>query len=466
MSMPHTVEKVSGSSMAAFDEVLDNIILRPEQKSPYNRIFVVPAYTGITDALLESSCGQEPGVFQYLLTGDNKWERKLEEVAQRLLLVNDSLFADPMLRRKADTFILERVSRTKDWINGLIRGHLIMNREHWLEIREKLASIGEAHSAYNTALKAKRYGVNAKFIDSSRKQNETHQQRDRNVADSLLQRDLTKELPVVTAHRTSEVEKCFHNDRRYGDLTLSRIACLTNAKRAVIHKGNLLYSGDPSIVEPKEAVPIRQSNYQVAKEFTAISKETIHPIALKELSKKNIELQVKCTFNPEHPGTLITNDSKAKGEKIEIVTGMEGVCHLEVVQTDHNEETERLKRQFKSIPNTTLLHQTMIGNTFNCYFDCEMSSFGEILTRTKKLLPGAVTTVKQVALLSVFNIASHGNSALSLGRNALKEQGITPIYSHPSEEADCILFVVSGAQFTASVRALHSAFVEGNPVHC
>lgn len=42
--MSHTVEKVSGSSMVAFDTVLDNIILKPDLHARCNRILVVPAY--------------------------------------------------------------------------------------------------------------------------------------------------------------------------------------------------------------------------------------------------------------------------------------------------------------------------------------------------------------------------------------------------------------------------------------
>ncbi len=49
--MSYTVEKIGGTSMTAFDAVLDNILLRPAQ--PYGRVFVVSAYSGITDALLE-----------------------------------------------------------------------------------------------------------------------------------------------------------------------------------------------------------------------------------------------------------------------------------------------------------------------------------------------------------------------------------------------------------------------------
>lgn len=55
--MTFTVEKIGGTSMTAFDAVLDNIILRP--KTPYNRIFVVSAYGGMTDALLECKKNQQ-----------------------------------------------------------------------------------------------------------------------------------------------------------------------------------------------------------------------------------------------------------------------------------------------------------------------------------------------------------------------------------------------------------------------
>ncbi len=57
--MTFTVEKIGGTSMTAFDAVLDNILLRPQ--NPYNRIFVVSAYGGMTDALLECKKPVSPG---------------------------------------------------------------------------------------------------------------------------------------------------------------------------------------------------------------------------------------------------------------------------------------------------------------------------------------------------------------------------------------------------------------------
>ena len=52
--MAHTVEKIGGTSMSRFGEVMNNVIVAGRSGSAlYNRIFVVSAYSGITNILLE-----------------------------------------------------------------------------------------------------------------------------------------------------------------------------------------------------------------------------------------------------------------------------------------------------------------------------------------------------------------------------------------------------------------------------
>ena len=49
-----TVEKIGGTSMSGFDEVLKNIIIGNRKPSEmYNRVFVVSAYNNVTNWLLE-----------------------------------------------------------------------------------------------------------------------------------------------------------------------------------------------------------------------------------------------------------------------------------------------------------------------------------------------------------------------------------------------------------------------------
>jgi aspartate kinase len=48
-----TVEKIGGSSMSKFGDVMSNIIMKPcGECSYYNRIFVVSAYNNVTNWLL------------------------------------------------------------------------------------------------------------------------------------------------------------------------------------------------------------------------------------------------------------------------------------------------------------------------------------------------------------------------------------------------------------------------------
>lgn len=46
------VEKIGGTTMSRFGEVLSNVILK-DKDDIYNRIYVVSAYSGITNELLE-----------------------------------------------------------------------------------------------------------------------------------------------------------------------------------------------------------------------------------------------------------------------------------------------------------------------------------------------------------------------------------------------------------------------------
>ncbi|MCG9633109.1 aspartate kinase [Vibrio sp. Isolate30] len=453
--MSHTVEKISGSSMAAFDAVLDNIILKPEPRARYNRILVVPAYKGITDALLESKKNSEPGVYHYALDGSNLWESKLDSVLQRLLLVNESVFADPMVRRKADDFIIKRTTDTRRWIRENLSSKRLQTK-----IREQLAAIGEVHSAYNTALKAKRYGVQTKFIDLADSSNDSSQSFDTKVRNNLADVDLSCELPVVAAYSTHEINNTCQHDRRYGDLTLSRIAAITDAKQAIIHKSHHLSSGDPILIGEGQVSPMSNSNYQVVNQLSALSNDVVHPAAIAELSEKNIDLHMRCTFEPEHPGTFISRDHCSTEHKVELVSGKEDVCSLKVELKNHSTDLNQLEKQLQLQSEFNLLHKYMKGNVAHYYFNCEVGHFGAILTKVKKLVPDSDITIQQVALLSVLGSKIEPEKTLLKGCHALERNGIKPLHTYKSENKNSVKFVVSSAHYRASSCALHDAFLQ------
>ena len=107
----HTVEKIGGTSMSRFSELMDTILIGNRQGSAlYNRIFVVSAYGGITNLLLEHKKTGEPGVYARFAEAENElaWKENLDQVRKEMLTKNAELFSNDD-SHQADQFILERI---------------------------------------------------------------------------------------------------------------------------------------------------------------------------------------------------------------------------------------------------------------------------------------------------------------------------------------------------------------------
>ena len=72
--MTHTVEKIGGTSIADSEAALNNVFLpRSRKGDPYNRIFVVSAYAGMTNELLEDKKTKDPGVYTLYSHSESDW---------------------------------------------------------------------------------------------------------------------------------------------------------------------------------------------------------------------------------------------------------------------------------------------------------------------------------------------------------------------------------------------------------
>ena len=154
--------------MSQFQDVLQNIIKGNRKGDEYyNRIFVVSAYNNVTNWLLEHKKTGEPGIYNKFLRGED-YSSALDSFCQRLLLINDR-FADIGLDLKeARDFIRFRIDQAKTLLYSLGKvlasGYVNMADIH-LAAREILASIGEAHSGWNSVNILNNNGINARFID-------------------------------------------------------------------------------------------------------------------------------------------------------------------------------------------------------------------------------------------------------------------------------------------------------------
>jgi aspartate kinase len=91
-----------------------------------------------------------------------------------------------------------------------------------------------------------------------------------------------------------------------------------------------LSSADPKLVGIDKSIPVGKTNYIIADQLADVGMEAIHPKAAKPLELAGVKIRIKNTFEPDHPGTIISNDYVSPQPRIEIVSGTDKVIAFEV----------------------------------------------------------------------------------------------------------------------------------------
>ena len=465
----HTVEKIGGTSMSQYEAVRDNVIYRGCRSSElYNRIFVVSAYGGVTDKLLEAKKTDEPGVFGLFASARDEgcWEQALEDLKAEFHRINDELFGSGIQRNRANRFIDERMEDAHSCLSDLEsvcqHGHFNLG-SHLNTVREMLASQGEAHSAWNLVELLKGEGIRARFVDLTGWKTDKHLSLDERILSAFRDVDLENELAVVTgyAHTRDGLMTTF--DRGYSEMTFSRVAVLTQAEEAIIHKEFHLSSADPRLVGADNAVPIGRTNYDVADQLANLGMEAIHPKAAKGLRQADIPLRVKNTFEPEHNGTLVTGDYVSDSPCVEIIAGRKDIYAIECVEQNMMGEIHRYDQDILNAIarfRGEIVTKDITANSITHYLATNLKTAKRIRAAIEEAHPGSRIQVRKVAIVSAIGSDMKVPGILSKAVTALSDANISVQAMHQSMRQVDMQFVLDEEDYDEAVRSLHHALVE------
>lgn len=328
-----TVEKIGGTSMTQFKDCLNNIIIGKRTKSDfYNRIFVVSAYSNVTNWLLEHKKTGEPGIYVKFVNNED-YCTALDELCEKLIKLNRTFEEIGLDQNEADNFIKKRIETAKNYLLSMhkVAGSGYVNKNNiYLAAREILASIGEAHSAFNSVNIIKNHGYNVKFVDLCGFDDSESLTIDERIKKEFSNINFNETICVATGYTkgTEGIMRAF--DRGYSEITFSKIAVTVGATEAVIHKEFHLSSADPKLVGEDKSIVVGRTNFMVADQLADVGMEAIHPKASKPLELAGINIRIKNTFEPEHPGTIISRDYVSENAKIEIVSGTDKVLAVDI----------------------------------------------------------------------------------------------------------------------------------------
>ena len=463
----HTVEKIGGTSISQFDIVLNNIIQYGRKKNElYNRIFVVSAYGGITDLLLENKKTGKPGIFQKFRLQDPNWNSAVDEVRVKMKEINSRFISLGLDSSEADKFIDERITGIRSCLTYLRQlcsyGHFHLD-EYLPMVREMISSVGEAHSAFNTANILRHRGINAMFVDLSGWKEEKNLPFDEKIRTVFEGMDLTNELPIVTGYTQCSEGIMETYDRGYSEITFSKIATITGAIEGIIHKEYHLSTGDPKLIGPNKVKVIGQTNFDVADQLADLGMEAIHPKASKSMERSNIPIRVKNIFQPEHPGTVISNSAYQGGPpRVEMVTGRKKLVGIEIWDPDMVGQCGydyKLLSYFTKY-NISYITKNTNANTITHYIPRETKFLKECILDLCKVFPTAEIREYEVAMVCAIGSNMKVPGILAKAANALSEAKINILALDQCMRQVNMQFIVCEEDFEKAILVLHKKLVE------
>ncbi len=453
-----SVEKIGGTSMTAFADVVKNIITyKRTGKDLYNRIFIVSAYSGVTNWLLEDKKTGAPGIYHHFIN-QKDFHQSLAELIVKLKEINKSYVGLGLDLKVADDFIETRINDAEKYLSSLadvLASGYVSQENIFQAAREILASIGESHSAFNSVNILKNSNINAILVDLSGFHDSEPLTIDQRVHQTLRNIDFANNITFVTGYTKGTEGIMREFDRGYSEVTFSKVAVAVRADEAIIHKEYHLSSADPNLVGIENCVPVGYTNYDVADQLADVGMEAIHPKAAKPLEINNINLRIKNTFEPDHPGTLITKNYVGMKKRVEVITGSDKVIIIDIhdpLMVGSVGYDLKIMQDFAQFDISYICKSTSANSISLVIWEKDYKA--ELI----KLLESKYQTiiVKKVAIVCLIgtNIDQPGvlgKAAVSLGENNVNILAI----SHSLRQVN-IQFVIERDKFKEAIKVLNS----------
>jgi len=443
--------------MSRFSELINNVILH-DRNDVYGRIYIVSAYAGVTNDLLEHKKTGQPGIYQ-LFEDQQNYPVKMIALRKHLFKLNESFVSAGLDLEKANDFIGDRIDQAINILRSMdnvMSSGYVSRKELFLAARELLASLGEMHSAYNSANILESKGYKTTYVDLSGWDDSRQLTIDERIKDSFAKIDPFSTICFATGYTKGTEGIMREFDRGYSEVTFSKVAVILGASEAIIHKEYHLCSGDPLVIGEENTGPVCNTNYDVADQLADVGMEAIHPKASKPLEVKSIPIRVKNAFDPGHPGTLITKTFIAPESKVEIVTGSDGVLCLEIHDTRMVGEVGfdlRIMQVFNQ-HKVSYISKMTNANTIDLVIE-EKDCTANFLNELSELFERVST--KPVAIVCAIgsNIAQPG--IMAKAAQSLAKDGINILAVSQTTRQTNMQFIVQREQFAKAQRALHAA---------
>jgi aspartokinase/homoserine dehydrogenase 1 len=309
------VLKFGGSSIGSSENILR--VKKIIEEQPVQVVVVVSAFHGITDQLLELA--------KHAASRDKYFFRLFNEIEIKHLDTVNNLFDEPL---RTDV-LLQVNSFLKELIN-IINGVYLLN-DLTPKIQDKILSFGEVLSSYIIS----KIIANSELIDVK-----GLIKTDSNFGNAKVNIPLSSRLiraqfnnykktgivpGFIASNNRNEITTLGRGGSDYSAAVIS--AALEVEKLEIWTDVDGFMTADPKKV--KKALAIDSLSYAEAMELSHFGAEVIYTPTIHPVYKKNIEVVIKNTFNPDAKGTVISRESKSSAPSL--IKGISSMDNIDLI---------------------------------------------------------------------------------------------------------------------------------------
>jgi aspartate kinase len=294
---------------------------------PRRPVVVASAMAGVTDLLLDTA--------QLAVRRKNsRVEANIAALRDKHIRVAEALIGPPERREK----LIERQRRLIEELANLYRGVSLL-KELSVRSLDAIASYGEMLSCLQLTAILDSRGVPAEFIDARRIVRTDERFGEASVDYPTTRELVRKELPPLVAKGIVPVVTGFIGSTEDGltttlgrsgsDYTASIIGAALDSEEIWIWTDvDGVMTADPRAV--KEATVLPEITYREAAEMSYFGARVIHPKTMMPAIENRIPIRIKNTFNPSHPGTIISNRANRTEKVVKNVTSIDGLSMVSI----------------------------------------------------------------------------------------------------------------------------------------
>jgi len=269
-------------------------------------------------------------------------------------------------------------------------------------------------------------------------------------------------IPVVTGFIGATEDGSITTLGRGGsDLTATLIAAAVEADEVWLWKEvDGVLTTDPKIVPEARVIP--EISYQEAMELSHFGAKILHPRALEPVMEKKIPVRIKNTFNPEAPGTVISEGCESTKDIVKALSLIEKVAIVNVSGAGFD-FAEVMSEVFKKLANekVNVIMVSQSSSELNLSIVVDEADAGRAMRALEHIGNGTINISKleDVAVVSAVGAGMAGTPGVA-GRifSALGKNKINVIMISQSCSEYNVSFAVSKADGRRAVKVLHDEF--------